>query len=79
MRWQNTFLRNCTIAKYKLYLNLTVSENEISLLLTDMGLEDFSYQLKAREQNKIRLLKDFKPALAYSQREKLLDRFAKEI
>ena len=42
-----------------LYLNLTVSENEISLLLTDMGLEDFSYQLKAREQNKIGLLSDF--------------------
>ena len=39
-----------------LYLNLTVSENEISLLLTDMGLEDFSYQMKACEQNKI---KDF--------------------
>lgn len=37
-----------------LYLNLTVSENEISLLLTDMGLEDFSYQMKAREQNKIK-------------------------
>ena len=40
-----------------LYLSSTASENEFSILLTDMGLENFSQRQREDKCNQIRILK----------------------